>query len=85
MISRPTSGGRVDTWQEHRPPTGSGHDAGSVGGMHVVAVLALDGVVAFDLAGMVGFGSAVTFRDRFRGLVGTSPQAYRRAFRDRVS
>jgi transcriptional regulator GlxA family with amidase domain len=50
MISRPTSGGRVNTWQEHRPPTGSGHCAGSVGGMYVVAVLALDGVVAFDLS-----------------------------------
>jgi transcriptional regulator GlxA family with amidase domain len=37
------------------------------------------------IAGLVGFGSPVTFRDRFRRLVGTSPQAYRRAFRDRAS
>jgi transcriptional regulator GlxA family with amidase domain len=28
-----------------------------------------------------GFGSTATFRDRFRRLVGTSPRAYRRAFR----
>ncbi len=32
------------------------------------------------IAGQVGFGSANTFRDRFRRLVGTSPHAYRRAF-----
>jgi transcriptional regulator GlxA family with amidase domain len=34
-----------------------------------------------QIAGRVGFGSAATFRDRFRRVVGTSPQAYRRAFR----
>ncbi|MDO8211248.1 GlxA family transcriptional regulator [Conexibacter sp. CPCC 206217] len=34
-----------------------------------------------QIAAQVGFGSATTFRDRFRALVGTSPQAYRRAFR----
>ncbi len=33
------------------------------------------------IAGQVGFGSTTTFRDRFKGLVGASPQAYRRAFR----
>jgi transcriptional regulator GlxA family with amidase domain len=33
------------------------------------------------IAGQVGFGSATTFRERFRRLVGTSPNAYRRAFR----
>ena len=33
------------------------------------------------IAGQVGFGSPTTFRDRFKDLVGTSPQAYRRAFR----
>ncbi len=33
------------------------------------------------IAGQVGFGSPTTFRDRFKRLVGTSPQAYRRAFR----
>ncbi len=56
--------------------------------MHTVAVLALDRVLPFDLstpvemiAGQVGFGSANTFRDRFRRLVGTSPHAYRRAFK----
>ncbi|WP_344732642.1 GlxA family transcriptional regulator, partial [Spinactinospora alkalitolerans] len=32
------------------------------------------------IAGQVGFGSATTFRDRFKRLVGTSPHAYRRAF-----
>jgi transcriptional regulator GlxA family with amidase domain len=32
------------------------------------------------VAGQVGFGSATTFRDRFKRLVGTSPQAYRRSF-----
>ncbi|HVJ92560.1 MAG TPA: helix-turn-helix domain-containing protein, partial [Labilithrix sp.] len=31
----------------------------------------------------VGFGSTATFRDRFRRLVGKSPQAYRRTFRSR--
>ncbi|HST39287.1 MAG TPA: helix-turn-helix domain-containing protein [Conexibacter sp.] len=34
-----------------------------------------------QVAAQVGFGSATTFRDRFRALLGTSPQAYRRAFR----
>ncbi len=32
------------------------------------------------IAGQVGFGSPTTFRDRFKQLVGASPQAYRRAF-----
>jgi transcriptional regulator GlxA family with amidase domain len=33
------------------------------------------------IAAHAGFGSTATFRDRFHRLVGTSPQAYRRAFR----
>ncbi len=33
------------------------------------------------VAAHVGFGSPTTFRDRFRELTGTSPYAYRRAFR----
>ena len=33
------------------------------------------------IASQVGFGSSTTFRDRFKQLVGISPQAYRRAFR----
>ncbi len=33
------------------------------------------------IASQVGFGSSTTFRDRFKQRVGTSPQAYRRAFR----
>lgn len=33
----------------------------------------------------VGFGSPTTFRDRFKQVVGTSPQAYRRAFRSTAS
>lgn len=33
------------------------------------------------IATQVGFGSPTTFRDRFKSIVGTSPQAYRRAFR----
>lgn len=32
------------------------------------------------IATQVGFGSPTTFRDRFKGIVGTSPRAYRRAF-----
>jgi transcriptional regulator GlxA family with amidase domain len=32
------------------------------------------------IAGQVGFGSPTAFRDRFKRLTGTSPQAYRRAF-----
>jgi transcriptional regulator GlxA family with amidase domain len=32
------------------------------------------------IASHVGFGSSTTFRDRFKHLVGVSPQAYRRAF-----
>jgi transcriptional regulator GlxA family with amidase domain len=32
------------------------------------------------VAASVGFGSSATFRDRFRRVVGTSPQAYRRGF-----
>jgi transcriptional regulator GlxA family with amidase domain len=89
--------------------------------MHTVAVLALDGVLAFDLSlnrrfreqtgttplrwlrrsrirrsqyllettnhpverisRQVGFNSPASFRGQFKALVGTSPQAYRRAFR----
>lgn len=33
------------------------------------------------IADAAGFGSTASFRDRFRRVVGTSPQAYRRAFR----
>ncbi|MEU7169805.1 helix-turn-helix domain-containing protein [Streptomyces morookaense] len=33
------------------------------------------------IAAQTGFGSPTAFRDRFKRLVGTSPQAYRRAFR----
>ncbi|WP_177154692.1 GlxA family transcriptional regulator [Actinosynnema pretiosum] len=33
------------------------------------------------IAGQVGFGSPTAFRDRFKRVVGTSPQAYRAAFR----
>jgi transcriptional regulator GlxA family with amidase domain len=36
------------------------------------------------IAQRVSFGSPTTFRDRFKQVVGTSPQACRRAFRDRV-
>ena len=35
------------------------------------------------VAAHAGFGSATTFREHFRRLVATSPQAYRRAFRGR--
>ncbi|MFF8730270.1 GlxA family transcriptional regulator [Streptomyces sp. NPDC015171] len=39
------------------------------------------------IAAQTGFGSPTAFRDRFRRVVGTSPQGYRRAFRsgERVS
>jgi transcriptional regulator GlxA family with amidase domain len=37
------------------------------------------------IAGQVGFGSPTTFRDRFRRLAGTSPLAYRRAFRGKAA
>jgi transcriptional regulator GlxA family with amidase domain len=33
------------------------------------------------IAGQVGFGSPTAFRDRFKRVVGTSPHAYRAAFR----
>ena len=33
------------------------------------------------IGGQVGFGSPTAFRDRFRRIVGTSPHAYRHAFR----
>lgn len=33
------------------------------------------------IAGEVGFGSPTAFRERFKAVVGVSPQAYRRAFR----
>ncbi len=33
------------------------------------------------IAAEAGFGSTATFRDRFRQMVGTSPQTYRRSFR----
>ncbi|MFF0226197.1 GlxA family transcriptional regulator [Streptomyces sp. NPDC004629] len=35
------------------------------------------------IAHQAGFGSPTAFRERFRRVVGTSPQAYRRAFRSR--
>jgi len=37
-----------------------------------------------EIAGAVGFGSTATFRERFGRIVGTSPQAYRLTFRQRV-
>ena len=36
------------------------------------------------IASEVGFGSTATFRDRFQRVVGESPQAYRREFRERA-
>ena len=33
------------------------------------------------IGGAVGFGSPTAFRDRFKRVVGTSPQQYRRSFR----
>ncbi|MFF4655096.1 hypothetical protein [Streptomyces sp. NPDC001381] len=33
------------------------------------------------IAVQTGFGSPTAFRERFRTVVGTSPQGYRRAFR----
>jgi transcriptional regulator GlxA family with amidase domain len=35
------------------------------------------------IGGRVGFGSPTAFRDRFKRIVGASPQAYRQAFRSR--
>src|SRR5262249_49539601 len=35
-----------------------------------------------EISARVGFGSASTFRERFRDAVGTSPSGYRMAFRD---
>lgn len=32
------------------------------------------------IGGQVGFGSATTFRDRFKRTTGVSPQTYRRTF-----
>ena len=37
------------------------------------------------IAFQVGFRFPTSFRDRFKRLVGTSPQAYRRAFQDSLS
>lgn len=37
-----------------------------------------------QIASQVGFGSPTTFRERFKGAVGTTPQAYRRAFRGKA-
>jgi len=34
-----------------------------------------------QIVSQVGFGSQTTFRDRFKQLVGVSPQSYRRTFR----
>jgi transcriptional regulator GlxA family with amidase domain len=33
------------------------------------------------IGGLVGFTSPTAFRERFREVVGVSPQAYRRSFR----
>jgi transcriptional regulator GlxA family with amidase domain len=37
-----------------------------------------------QIGAFVGFTSQTTFRERFRALIGVSPQAYRRAFRSRT-
>ncbi|WP_424643235.1 GlxA family transcriptional regulator [Embleya sp. AB8] len=36
------------------------------------------------IAGQTGFGSPTAFRDRFKRITGTTPNAYRRAFQSRV-
>jgi transcriptional regulator GlxA family with amidase domain len=36
------------------------------------------------IAAAVGFGSPTAFRDRFKRIVGTNPQAYRAAFHVRA-
>jgi transcriptional regulator GlxA family with amidase domain len=43
-------------------------------------LLETSGLSVERIADEVGFGSTATFRDRFQRVVGTSPQAYRRAF-----
>ncbi|MCT9932234.1 AraC family transcriptional regulator [Planotetraspora sp. A-T 1434] len=40
--------------------------------------------MAERIAIQVGFGSPTAFRDRFKSVVGTSPQAYRRVFQGPV-
>jgi len=47
---------------------------------HAQYLLETTGHSVERIAGQVGFGSPTTFRDRFKQLVGASPQAYRRAF-----
>ncbi|MEU2222558.1 helix-turn-helix domain-containing protein [Streptomyces sp. NPDC018347] len=37
------------------------------------------------IAAQVGFGSPTAFRERFRKVVGTNPQGYRKAFREKPS
>ena len=47
-------------------------------------LLETSGASVERIADAVGFGSATTLRERFGRIVGTSPQAYRRTFRQRV-
>lgn len=47
-------------------------------------LLETSGTSIEEIADAVGFGSATTLRERFGRIVGTSPQAYRRTFRQRV-
>jgi len=44
-------------------------------------LLETTGLSVEQIASQVGFSASTTFRERFKQLVGTSPQAYRRAFR----
>jgi transcriptional regulator GlxA family with amidase domain len=48
---------------------------------HAQQLLETTGHPVEQIALLVGLGSPTTFRDRFKRLVGTSPQAYRRTFR----
>ncbi len=48
---------------------------------HAQQLLETTGHPVEQIALLVGFGSLTTFRDRFKRLVVTSPQAYRRTFR----
>lgn len=47
-------------------------------------LLETSGASVEEIADAVGFGSATTLRERFARVVGTSPQAYRRTFRQRM-
>ena len=84
-VGRRGPGGDEHPDAEPPVPRADGNDTAAVAAAGPGAAGAVpaggDGRAVDRIAGVVGFGSPGAFRERFKRVVGTSPQAYRASFR----